>query len=82
MDAFKRFCEKYRKDPETGKANYCIIQAEDELGAIGMVLGAGIVIAVGISLVMVIWYCMPGTAGDNRYGPDPLAEAANPTVYY
>jgi 2-oxoglutarate ferredoxin oxidoreductase subunit alpha len=40
MDAFKRFCEKYRTDPETGKANYCIIQAEDELGAIGMVLGA------------------------------------------
>jgi len=40
MDAFKRFCEKYRKDPETGKSNYCIIQAEDELGAIGMVLGA------------------------------------------
>jgi 2-oxoglutarate/2-oxoacid ferredoxin oxidoreductase subunit alpha len=40
MDAFKKFCEKYRKDPETGKANYCIIQAEDELGAIGMVLGA------------------------------------------
>lgn len=40
MDAFKNFCAKYRKDPETGKANYCIIQAEDELGAIGMVLGA------------------------------------------
>jgi 2-oxoglutarate ferredoxin oxidoreductase subunit alpha len=40
MDAFKKFCEKYRKDPETGKANYCILQAEDELGAIGMVLGA------------------------------------------
>ena len=40
MDAFKKFCEKYRKDPETGKANFCIIQAEDELGAIGMVLGA------------------------------------------
>ncbi len=40
MDAFKKFCEKHRKDPETGKSNYCIIQAEDELGAIGMVLGA------------------------------------------
>ncbi len=40
MDAFKKFCDKYRKDLETGKANYCIIQAEDELGAIGMVLGA------------------------------------------
>ena len=40
MDAFKGFCEQYRKDPETGKNNYCIIQAEDELSAIGMVLGA------------------------------------------
>ena len=40
MDAFKEFCEKYRKDPETGKNNYCIIQAEDELAAIGMVIGA------------------------------------------
>jgi 2-oxoglutarate/2-oxoacid ferredoxin oxidoreductase subunit alpha len=40
MDAFKEFCEKYRKDPETGKNNYVILQAEDELGAIGMVIGA------------------------------------------
>ena len=40
MDAFKAFCEKYRKDPETGKQNYCVIQAEDELAAIGIVLGA------------------------------------------
>ena len=40
MDAFKGFCEQYRKDPETGKNNYLIIQAEDELAAIGMVLGA------------------------------------------
>ena len=40
MDAFKRFCEKYRRDPETGKNNYMIIQAEDELAAIGMVIGA------------------------------------------
>ena len=41
LDGFKRFCEKYRRDPETGKRNFCIIQAEDELGAIGMVIGAG-----------------------------------------
>jgi 2-oxoglutarate ferredoxin oxidoreductase subunit alpha len=40
MDAFKGFCEKYRRDPDTGKNNYVIIQAEDELAAIGMVLGA------------------------------------------
>ena len=40
MDAFKEFCERYRKDPETGENNFCILQAEDELGAIGMVIGA------------------------------------------
>jgi len=40
MDAFRDFCARYRVDPETGKRTYCIIQAEDELAAIGMVLGA------------------------------------------
>ena len=40
MDAFKEFCEQYRADPETGKNNFCILQAEDELAAIGMVIGA------------------------------------------
>ncbi|MCH7820552.1 MAG: 2-oxoacid:acceptor oxidoreductase subunit alpha [Proteobacteria bacterium] len=40
MDAFRSFCNKYRSDPESGKRTYCIIQAEDELAAIGMVLGA------------------------------------------
>ncbi|MGI9271172.1 MAG: 2-oxoacid:acceptor oxidoreductase subunit alpha [Woeseiaceae bacterium] len=40
MDAFRSFCAKYRVDPETGERTYCIIQAEDELAAIGMVLGA------------------------------------------
>jgi 2-oxoglutarate/2-oxoacid ferredoxin oxidoreductase subunit alpha len=40
MDAFKEFCERYRRDPATGKNNYVIVQAEDELAAIGMVLGA------------------------------------------
>ena len=41
MDSFRGFCAKLRKDPETGKNLYCVIQAEDELAAIGMVLGAG-----------------------------------------
>src|SRR5882724_8696542 len=40
MDAFTGFCGKYRKDPETGKNNCLILQAEDELAAIGMVIGA------------------------------------------
>ena len=41
MDAFKGFCERYRVDPQTGERNFAVIQAEDELAAIGMVLGAG-----------------------------------------
>ncbi len=40
MDAFRTFCARYRVEPESGKRTYCIIQAEDELAAIGMVLGA------------------------------------------
>jgi len=40
MDAFRYFCGRYRVDPETGKNTYAVIQAEDELAAIGMVLGA------------------------------------------
>ena len=40
MDAFSNFCRKYRHDKDTDKRTYCVIQAEDELAAIGMVLGA------------------------------------------
>jgi 2-oxoglutarate ferredoxin oxidoreductase subunit alpha len=35
------FAPKLRKDPETGKNNFAIIQAEDELASIGMAVGAG-----------------------------------------
>jgi len=35
------FAPKLRVDPDTGKHTYVIIQAEDELAAIGMVVGAG-----------------------------------------
>jgi 2-oxoglutarate ferredoxin oxidoreductase subunit alpha len=40
MDAFKSFCDRLRVDPETGRKNFAFIQAEDELAAIGMVIGA------------------------------------------
>ena len=40
MDAFSNFCQKYRRDAD-GKNRYAIIQAEDELAAVGMVIGAG-----------------------------------------
>jgi 2-oxoglutarate ferredoxin oxidoreductase subunit alpha len=35
------FMKRYRVDKETGKATFAIVQAEDELAAIGMVMGAG-----------------------------------------
>src|SRR5579863_7628083 len=40
MDAFKMFADRTRVDRETGAKNFAFIQAEDELAAIGMVIGA------------------------------------------
>lgn len=40
-DAINEYAPKLRMDPETGKATYAVVQAEDELAAIGMVIGAG-----------------------------------------
>ena len=41
MEAFKEYCERFRVDPTTGERKYALIQAEDELAAAGMVIGAG-----------------------------------------
>jgi 2-oxoglutarate ferredoxin oxidoreductase subunit alpha len=35
------YLKKYRRDPETGKATFAVIQAEDEIAALGIVIGAG-----------------------------------------
>ena len=40
MDAYKAFCDRMRIDAATGRKNFAFIQAEDELAAIGMVIGA------------------------------------------
>ena len=40
MEAFKGFCQKYRREPETNRNRFAILQAEDEIAAIGMVIGA------------------------------------------
>jgi len=40
MDGFAKYCKKLRVDPETGKNKFCIIQAEDELAAVGLIIGA------------------------------------------
>jgi len=39
-DAFEEYCQQLRVDEATGKHKYAIIQAEDELAAIGVVIGA------------------------------------------
>lgn len=39
-DAFAKYAKRLRVDPETGRNNFAIVQAEDELAAIGMVIGA------------------------------------------
>ncbi|KAA1188145.1 2-oxoacid:acceptor oxidoreductase subunit alpha [Pseudohalioglobus sediminis] len=41
VDAFEKYARRVRIDPGTGRKNYAIVQAEDELSAIGMVIGAG-----------------------------------------
>ncbi|MBK9165847.1 MAG: 2-oxoacid:acceptor oxidoreductase subunit alpha [Bryobacterales bacterium] len=41
MEAVIEYMRRFRRDPETGKATYAIIQAEDELASVGMALGAG-----------------------------------------
>lgn len=40
-EALTAYLERLRRDPETGKASFAVLQAEDELAALGMVLGAG-----------------------------------------
>lgn len=35
------YLPQLRNDPETGKATYAVVQAEDELAAVGMAIGAG-----------------------------------------
>jgi 2-oxoglutarate/2-oxoacid ferredoxin oxidoreductase subunit alpha len=40
VDAFGRFARRFRVDPETGVGRVAVLQAEDEMAALGMVVGA------------------------------------------
>ena len=40
VEAFEKYASRLRLDPATGEKNYMVIQAEDELAAMGMVIGA------------------------------------------
>jgi len=41
VEKFASYCDRLRIDPASGKKNYALVQAEDELAAIGMTIGAG-----------------------------------------
>ncbi|MGI9400950.1 MAG: 2-oxoacid:acceptor oxidoreductase subunit alpha [Rhizobiaceae bacterium] len=41
VEAFSKYAERMRIDPGTGKKNFAILQAEDELAAMGIAVGAG-----------------------------------------
>ncbi|MBN1678826.1 MAG: 2-oxoacid:acceptor oxidoreductase subunit alpha [Anaerolineae bacterium] len=41
IDSLRAYLSDLRTDPTTGKTTYAIVQAEDEIAAIGMVIGAG-----------------------------------------
>jgi len=40
VDAFSKYAKRLRIEPVTGKKKYAVVQAEDELAAIGVVVGA------------------------------------------
>jgi 2-oxoglutarate ferredoxin oxidoreductase subunit alpha len=40
-EGLQTYLPQLRKDPETGKNTFAVVQAEDELAAIGMAIGAG-----------------------------------------
>ena len=40
IEAFEKYCKRLRVDKNTGKNKFAIVQAEDELAAIGIVIGA------------------------------------------
>jgi 2-oxoglutarate ferredoxin oxidoreductase subunit alpha len=41
VESMNTYAAQLRRDPETGNATYAIVQAEDELAASGMIMGAG-----------------------------------------
>ena len=40
-EALIHYLQRYRIEPDTGRSTFAVVQAEDELAAIGMALGAG-----------------------------------------
>ena len=50
-----------------------------DIGRSGWSWLVGLVPLVG-PVLLLVWYCQPGTRGANRFGPDPLATPADAPV--
>jgi len=48
-------------------------------GSFGLAGLGGVLMLIGVicAIVLLVFYCLPGTAGPNKYGPDPLGGAAS-----
>lgn len=49
-------------------------------GGSGAMAGTGLVlfgVALITAILLLVWYCMPGTAGPNRFGEDPKGQVTN-----
>jgi len=48
-------------------------------GSLAMVGLGGVLSLIGLicGIVLIVFYCLPGTPGPNRFGPDPLGGAGN-----
>jgi uncharacterized membrane protein YhaH (DUF805 family) len=48
-------------------------------GSLAMAGVAGVLMLIGLvcAIVLLVFYCLPGTPGPNKYGPDPMGGAAN-----
>jgi uncharacterized membrane protein YhaH (DUF805 family) len=43
-----------------------------------LIIGGAMMFLVPVAaIVLLVWYCMRGTAGSNRFGPDPLADMSD-----
>jgi len=81
-----------RRLHDTGRSGWWILLPLGPyiLGILFVVMGAvsgslalaglgGVLTLIGLvcAIVLIVFYCLPGTPGPNKYGPDPMGGAAN-----
>ena len=62
-----------------------ILNGAASAGTAGVMAGLGVaalflIIGFACAVLLLVFYCLPGTPGDNRYGPNPYGEGGGNTV--